>query len=115
VKYVDPRKTPNLWLELTILKMIEDRDPTNEDALRHALHAIIQWLEPGLIDQLFGHWMETYLDALNEYKNSDNNSDPPCLYEGRQAYSQSRNTPSKPRLEGKEDVSNETTSSPDLQ
>ena len=29
VKYVDPVKNPNLWLELTILKMIEDEDPAN--------------------------------------------------------------------------------------
>jgi hypothetical protein len=31
VKYVDPLKNPNLWLELTILKMIEDREPANEE------------------------------------------------------------------------------------
>ena len=84
VKYVDPRKTPNLWLELTILKMIEDRDPANEDALRHALHVIIHWLEPGLIDQLFGDWIQQYLDAQNALESSQNNFDPPCSLEAGQ-------------------------------
>ena len=84
VKYVDPVKKPNLWLELTILKMIEDRDPANESALRHALHAIIHWIEPGLIDQLFGDWIQQYLDAQSALESNQNNFDPPCSLEAGQ-------------------------------
>ena len=84
VKYVDPVKNPNLWLELTILKMIEDRDPSNESALRHALHAIIHWIEPGLIDQLFGDWIQQYLDAHSALESNQNNFDPPCSLEAGQ-------------------------------
>ena len=84
VKYVDPVKNPNLWLELTILKMIEDRDPANESALRHALHAIIHWIEPGLIDQLFGDWIQQYLDAQSALESNQNNFDPPYSLEAGQ-------------------------------
>ena len=84
VKYVDPVKNPNLWLELTILKMIEDRDPANESALHHALHAIIHWIEPGLIDQLFGDWIQQYLDAQIALESNQNNFDPPCSLEAGQ-------------------------------
>ena len=84
VKYEDPVKNPNLWLELTILKMIEDRDPANESALRHALHAIIHWIEPGLIDQLFGDWIQQYLDAHSALESNQNNFDPPCSLEAGQ-------------------------------
>ncbi len=84
VKYVDPVKNPNLWLELTILKMIEDKDPANESALRHALHAIIHWIEPGLIDQLFGDWIQQYLDAHSALESNQNNFDPPCSLEAGQ-------------------------------
>ena len=84
VKYVDPVKNPNLWLELTILKMIEDRDPANESALRHALHAIIHWIEPGLIDPLFGDWIQQYLDAQSALESNQNNFDPPCSLEAGQ-------------------------------
>ena len=84
VKYVDPVKNTNLWLELTILKMIEDRDPANESALRHALHAIIHWIEPGLIDQLFGDWIQQYLDAHSALESNQNNFDPPCSLEAGQ-------------------------------
>ena len=84
VKYVDPVKNPNLWLELTILKMIEDKDPANESALRHALHAIIHWIEPGLIDQLFGDWIQQYLDAHSALESNQNNFEPPCSLEAGQ-------------------------------
>ena len=57
MKYVDPVKNPNLWLEMTILKMIEEREPENNEALTAAIKAIVHWLEPGLIDQLFGDWI----------------------------------------------------------
>ena len=84
VKYVDPVKNPNLWLELTILKMIEDRNPEHESSLRSALHAIIHWIEPGLIDELFGEWIQQYLDAHDALKSNQNNSDPPCSLEAGQ-------------------------------
>ena len=58
MKYVDPVKNPNLWLEMTILKMIEEREPENNQALTAAIKAIVHWLEPGLIDQLFGDWIQ---------------------------------------------------------
>lgn len=82
MKIVDPAVEPNKWLEMTLLQLIKEDNEESQEALKSAIHAITHWLEPGLIDQLFGHWMETYRDALDEYKNSDNNCDPPCSYEG---------------------------------
>lgn len=81
MKYVDPVKNPNQWLELTILKMIEDRTPENDAALKGAIHAIVHWLEPGLIDQLFGNWIHDYLDLQNELESNQNIADPPCSLE----------------------------------
>ena len=78
MKYVDPVKNPNLWLEMTILKMIEEREPENNQALTAAIKAIVHWLEPGLIDQLFGDWIQVYLNQLDELESSQNNVDPPC-------------------------------------
>ena len=81
MKYVDPAKNPNLWLEMTILKMIEEREPENNQALTAAIKAIVHWLEPGLIDQLFGDWIQVYLNQLDELESSQNNVDPPCSLE----------------------------------
>ena len=81
MKYVDPVKNPNLWLEMTILKMIEEREPENNQALTAAIKAIVHWLEPGLIDQLFGDWIQVYLNQLDELEGSQNNVDPPCSLE----------------------------------
>jgi len=81
MKYVDPVKNPNLWLEMTILKMIEEREPENNEALTAAIKAIVHWLEPGLIDQLFGDWIQVYLSQLDELESSQNNVDPPCSLE----------------------------------
>ena len=81
MKYVDPVKNPNLWLEMTILKMIEEREPENNQALTAAIKAIVHWLEPGLIDQLFGDWIQVYLNQLDELESSQNNVDPPYSLE----------------------------------
>ena len=81
MKYVDPVKNPNLWLEMTILKMIEEREPENNEALTAAIKAIVHWLEPGLIDQLFGDWIQVYLNQLDELESSQSNVDPPCSLE----------------------------------
>ena len=81
MKYVDPVKNPNLWLEMTILKMIEEREPENNQALTAAIKAIVHWLEPGLIDQLSGDWIQVYLNQLDELESSQNNVDPPCSLE----------------------------------
>jgi len=81
MKYVDPVKNPNLWLEMTILKMIEEREPENNQALTAAIKAIVHWLEPGLIDQLFGDWIQVYLNQLDELESSQNIADPPCSLE----------------------------------
>ena len=84
MKFVDPVKNPNKWLELTILKMIEERSPENEEALRSAIHAVVHWIEPGLIDQLFGDWIQQYLDAHSALESNQNNFDPPCSLEAGQ-------------------------------
>ncbi len=81
MKYVDPVKNPNLWLEMTILKMIEEREPENNQALTAAIKAIVHWLEPGLIDQLFGDWIQVYLNQLDELESSQSIADPPCSLE----------------------------------
>ena len=84
MKYVDPVKNPNLWLEMTILKMIEEREPENNQALTAAIKAIVHWLEPGLIDQLFGDWIQVYLNQLDELESSRSIADPPCSLEAGQ-------------------------------
>ena len=57
-------------------QMIEDREPENNQALTAAIKAIVHWLEPGLIDQLFGDWIQVYLNQLDELESSQNNVDP---------------------------------------
>ena len=49
MKYVDPATNPNLWLEMTLIKLIEENKPENAAVIKQALHVIIHWLEPGLI------------------------------------------------------------------
>lgn len=79
MKYVDPVKNPNLWLEKTLQKMIEDGKPEDVPILKDAIRVIVHWLEPGLVDQLFGEWIQSYLNALNELESSHSNVDPRVL------------------------------------
>ena len=81
MKYVDPVKNPNLWLEKTLQKMIEDGKPEDVPILKDAIRVIVHWLEPGLVDQLFGEWIQSYLNAVNELESSHSNANPPCSLE----------------------------------
>ena len=81
MKYVDPVKNPNLWLEKTLQKMIEDGKPEDVPILKDAIRVIVHWIEPGLVDQLFGEWIQSYLNAVNELESSHSNVDPPCSLE----------------------------------
>ena len=83
MKYVDPATNPNLWLEMTLIKLIEENKPENVAVIKQALHVIIHWLEPGLIDQLFGDWIQQYQEGMCEHKNNQNTIDHQCSLKGR--------------------------------
>lgn len=77
--YLDPRREPCKWLGETFLDLLNQDTEEAKKALEWALPRIANWLEPGLIDQLFGDWIDQYLDLLSKHENNQNSSDERCL------------------------------------
>lgn len=73
MKTLDPRVHPNRWLSAVIRDLI---DQGTEDSLSHAkegVAVIAEWLEPGLIDDLFAPWIEEYLRLMEADQSTDSN------------------------------------------
>ena len=71
-KYIDPRGETARWLEGVLLDLLEQDTEEAKVALRWAFPRMAQWLEPGIIDQLFAPWIIQYMELLVEYENNQN-------------------------------------------
>jgi len=84
MKYIDPRKEPNKWLKAILIHLIEEDTETSKEALKAAIKGMADWLEPGLIDQLFVKWMEPYCEALDRLESNQSNVRATCLLEDQE-------------------------------
>ena len=71
-KYIDPRGEPCKWLGAVLIDLLEQDTEESKEALKWAFPRMAQWLEPGIIDQLFAPWIEQYLELLDEQENNHN-------------------------------------------
>ena len=88
IKYLDPRREPNKWLGAVLIDLLEQDTEESREALKWAFPRMAQWLEPGIIDQLFVPWIDQYMELLAEDENSHNN--------------ENQKSPSKDQKESKE-------------
>ena len=72
-KYLDPRREPTKWLGAVLIDLLEQDTEESREALKWAFPRMAQWLEPGIIDQLFVPWIDQYMELLAEDGNSHNN------------------------------------------
>ena len=71
-KYIDPRGEPCKWLGAVLIDLLEQDTKESREALKWAFPRMAQWLEPGIVDQLFAPWIEQYLELLAEQENNHN-------------------------------------------
>ena len=71
-KYIDPRGEPCKWLGAVLIDLLEQDTEESKEALKWAFPRMAQWLEPGIVDQLFAPWIESYLELLAEQENNRN-------------------------------------------
>jgi len=83
VKYLDPRKDPNKWLKTLLIHFLEDDTEESKEMVVAAIKGMADWLEPGLIDQLFANWMIPYCEALDKLESNQSSDHPVCLLEDR--------------------------------
>ena len=78
MEYLDPRKNPNQWLLVTLDQLVEDNTESSKEMLKYAHYQLLSWFEPGLLDQLFPHWMEDYVELMDATQNNKNISPHEC-------------------------------------
>ena len=71
-KYLDPRREPTKWLGAVLIDLLEQDTEESREALKWAFPRMAQWLEPGIIDQLFVPWIDQYMELLAEDENNQN-------------------------------------------
>ena len=71
-KYLNPELEPCKWLGAVLIDLLEQDTEESREALKWAFPRMAQWLEPGIIDQLFAPWIENYLQLLDEQENNHN-------------------------------------------
>ena len=53
-----------------LIDLLEQDTEESKEALKWAFPRMAQWLEPGIVDQLFAPWIIEYLELLAEYENN---------------------------------------------
>ena len=71
-RYLDTEVEPCKWLGAVLIDLLEQDTEESREALKWAFPRMAQWLEPGIIDQLFAPWIENYLQLLDEQENNHN-------------------------------------------
>ena len=69
-KYLDPEVEPCKWLGAVLIDLLVLATEESQEALKWDFPRMAQWLEPGIVDQLFAPWIEQYLELLAEQENS---------------------------------------------
>ena len=69
-KYLDPEVEPCKWLGAVLIDLLEQDTDESKEALKWAFPRMAQWLEPGIVEQLFAPWIEEDLELLAEQESN---------------------------------------------
>ena len=73
MKFLDPQKEPNKWLQATLLDLLEQDTEESRANLIEGIKTVIPLLDPVMIDHAFAPWIEPYLELLKEAENNQSN------------------------------------------
>ena len=74
INYVNPRNNPNDWLAATCKTLLDDVTKESNEAVWEIVEILIDYVEPGLIDQAFAPLITQYMETLEEYEKMNNSS-----------------------------------------
>ena len=77
--YANPQADPAKWLVAVMLDLLKQDTSKSKADLASAIKTVVNYLEPGLIDQAFGPWITHYNDLLARSENSQSNAVQLCL------------------------------------
>ena len=71
--YANPQADPAKWLVAVMLDLLKQDTSKSKADLASAIKTVVNYLEPGLIDQAFAPWIEQYMELLAQHENNQNN------------------------------------------
>ena len=77
--YVNPKKDPNAWLAQTCAALLSDVTKESNEAVWEIVDILIDYVEPGLIDQAFAPLIAQYMELLEQHEKTSNNLVQMCL------------------------------------
>jgi hypothetical protein len=77
--YVNPKKDPNAWLAQTCETLLKDVTKESNEAVWEIVDILIDYVEPGLIDQAFAPLIAQYMELLEQHEKTSNNFVQTCL------------------------------------
>jgi hypothetical protein len=73
MKYLDPREQPNRWLEAMLIRLLDNvvtkNDKESLELIQYAHKQLSMWIEPGVLQSAFSHWVDEYSDSIEQYQN----------------------------------------------
>ena len=79
MKYINPQENPNRWLAAVMVDLLEQNTEESKTALTLAIHTVVNFTEPGLVDQWFAPWINQYMGLLEKHESNRNNAHQLCL------------------------------------
>jgi len=86
MEYLDPKKEPNKWLEAMLMRLLNNvitkNDKESLELIKYAHKQLALWIEPGVLQSAFSHWVDEYSASIQQYQNSESMQGPlGCLVE----------------------------------
>lgn len=80
MEYLDPRKQPNKWLEAMLMRLLDNAITKNDkeslELIKYALRQLTIWIEPGVLQSAFSHWVDEYSASVEQYQNFESTQSP---------------------------------------
>jgi len=90
--YLNPKKDPNKWLAAGCKTLLDDVTKESNEAVWEIVAILIDYVEPGLIDQAFAPVIAQYMELLEQHEKTSNNPAQTCLPSDFQAEQDESNT-----------------------
>lgn len=70
MRELDPDREPNNWLAAVLRDLVDQDTEEAKESLKAAVTDLTYWIEPGVIDSLFWHWIVEYKALKAQSKKS---------------------------------------------
>jgi len=79
MEYADPKENPTQWLTAVCLDLLKQNTEESKAAIMSAIQTLVNYLEPGLIDQAFAPWIAHYNALLVQSESNQSTAVQLCL------------------------------------